>query len=49
MYCIMNDHDKLMFTKYYNPAGQYTSIKNLYEAVRKDGVALKEVKDFIQK
>ena len=49
MYCIMNDHEKLMFTKYYNPAGQYTSIKNLYDAVKKDGVALKQVKEFVQK
>ena len=49
MYCIMNDHDKTMFTKYYNPSGQYTSIKNLYDAVKKDGVTLKQVKEFIQK
>jgi len=49
MYCIMNDHDKTMFIKYYNPSGQYTSIKNLYDAVKKDGVTLKQTKDFIQK
>ena len=48
-YYIMNEHEKLMLTKFYNPGLQYTSIKNLYAAVKKDGVTLQEVKDFIQK
>jgi len=38
-----------MFTKFYDPSTKYTSIKNLYAAVKKDGVTLQEVKDFIQK
>ena len=45
----MSDHDKIMFTKYYNPSGQYTSIRNLYDAVKKEGITLKDVKEFIQK
>ena len=45
----MSDHEKIMFTKYYNPSGQYTSIRNLYDAVKKEGITLKDVKEFIQK
>ena len=45
----MNEHEKAMFTKFYNPSTAYTSIKNLYDAVKKDGITLQEVKDFIQK
>ncbi len=45
----MNENEKLMFTKYYNPGLQFTSIRNLYDAVRKEGVTLQEVKNYIQK
>ena len=43
----MNENEKLMFTKYYNPGLQFTSIINLYDAVRKEGVTLQEVKNYI--
>jgi len=43
------DHEKILFTKFYNPSIQYTSIKNLYDAVKKDGITLQEVQDFIKK
>ena len=45
----MTEHENIMFTKFYNPSTQYTSIKNLYDAVKKDGITLQEVKNFIQK
>ena len=45
----MTEHENIMFTKFYNPSIQYTSIKNLYDAVKKDGITLQEVKNFIQK
>ncbi len=43
----MNEHEKIMFTKFYSPSLQYTSVKNLYDAVKKEGVTLQEVKNFI--
>ena len=39
----------IMFMKYYNPNTQYTSIKNLYNAVKNNGITLQDVKEFIQK
>ena len=45
----MSEHENIMFTKFYNTSAQYTSIKNLYDAVKKDGITLQEVKNFIQK
>ncbi len=44
-----SEHDKLLFTKFYDPSTRYTSIKNLYDVVKKDGITLQEVKNFIQK
>ena len=45
----MSEHERILSTKYYNPSTQYTSVKNLYDAVKKDGITLQQVKDFIQK
>ena len=44
----MIEHEKIMFTKFYQPSLRYTSIKNLYDAVKKDGITLQEVKNFIK-
>ena len=44
----MSAKEQLMFIKYYNPNIQYTSIKNLYDAVKSNGITLQEVKKFIE-
>ena len=41
-------HEKLLFTKFYDPSTRYTSIKNLYDEVKKNGITLNEVITFIR-
>ena len=43
----MNEHEKIMFTKFYNPSLKYTSIKKLYDEVKSSGISLGEVRNFI--
>ena len=45
----MSENEELMFTKYYEPGLKYTSIKKLYDEVKKSGITLQEVKEFIQR
>jgi len=42
------NNEKLMQDLYYNPNTQLTSIRNLYNAVKQNGVKYKEVRNFIQ-
>ena len=42
------NNEKLMQDLYYNPNTQLTSIRNLYNAVKQNGVKYDEVKQFIQ-
>ena len=42
------EHEKLIQDLYYNPNTQLTSIRNLYNAVKQNGVKYDEVKQFIQ-
>ena len=43
-----SEHEKILFTKFYNPSTQFTSIKNLYDEVKKNGITLNEVITFIR-
>ena len=45
----MSENEKIMFTKFYDPSLKYTSIRKLYDALKKSGITLREVKEFIQK
>ena len=48
---VLSDETKqvLMTNLYYSPDTQFTSIKKWYDAVKKEGITLQEVKEFIQK
>ena len=48
MELIYMNNEKLMQDLYYNPNTQLTSIRNLFNAVKQNGVKYKEVRNFIQ-
>ena len=45
----MSGNKKLLEILFYSPNTQFTSIKSLYEQVKKRGITYDEVKEFVQK
>ena len=45
----MSEDEKLLRTLYYPPKTLFTSVNSLYNALKRKGITLKDVKEFIQK